>query len=1083
MMKKILLLSWFFLGFSVQSQFFNKKKIKYYITNPQIISENKLPAHAHFLPKEKLILDGFWHFKWALNPQKRPFYFFKNAYNVATWDTIKVPANWELQGYGTPIYVNHQYEFADFKAPVSEEIKFMESIYPKNPGKVPFDYNPVGSYKRTFHLPKNWKSKQVFLHIGAMKSGGFIWINGKYVGYSQGSKLPAEFDITPFLKVGKNTIALQIFRWTDGSYLECQDFWRMSGIERSVYLYAQPKIRIQDFQVKSILDKSYTNGKFALQVFLKNHTNKSKKITFSYEILDENKKIIAQNSQKTTLKKQEKQKINFQKTILKVKKWHAEQPHLYTLHLQTLDKKGNILEKIHLKIGFRIVEIKNGILKLNGQHITLKGVNTQEHHPKTGHVVSLKQIKKDILLWKKNNINAVRLSHYPQQSQFYDLCDRYGIYVVDEANIESHGMYYGKHTLAKKKNWQKAHVDRMIRMVHRDKNHPSVIIWSMGNEAGAGENFYAGYDSIKKIDFSKRPVQYERSYKPEKPYPAAHFDMRKYTDMIVPQYPSPAHFEYIGKHKTNKPFIPSEYAHAMGNSTGNFQEYWDLINQYENLQGGFLWDWVDQSIWKTNEKEQKYYAYGGDFGKGMPTDNSFLNNGIVFPDRTPQPALKQVKKSLESIKFTRHANRKNQVFILIENLYDFTNLSHFYFIAKIKHNGKIIKKMRFENINALPHTSFLLPIFAKEFEKPVNSDIFLELSAHIKKNSALLKKDFQVAKEQFIFKGIKKKQVKEKQKIIPIAFKKNTGKIFIKSAVCELIFDKKQGRFISYKYKGKEFFKNKKGPKPNFWRAPTDNDLGNGMHRYNLEWKRASLFSEVVKMKIKKQNANTLKMKILYALSGVKTTFESIYTIKGNGKMHIENTLYKTSYKADIPRIGMRMQLLKKYHKITYFGRGPEENYADRKNANFVDLYESFVKNQYVPYIRPQENGYKTDIRWAAFSDAKKDGLLFISGKKYFSMSALHMEQEDFDVVADLNYEGKKGFKKPNYSKHTKDIFEKDLIELNIDLGQRGLGGDDSWGAKPLKKYRFFGNKIHTYDFYCVPFEKNDDKKFTDFPK
>ena len=621
---------------------------KHYIENEQVIEENKLAAHASFSsystikervegnPKFHQSLNGTWKFKWVRNPKERPTSFFDTKFDASGWDDIKVPSNWEVEGFGIPIYVNHQYEFADYKAPVADDMELVEKYYPKNPGDVPDNYNPVGSYIREFDLESDWKDKEIFLHIGAMKSGGFVWINGKYIGYSQGSKLPAEFDITKALKVGKNIIALQIFRWTDGSYLECQDFWRISGIERDVFIYGQPKIRIQDFQVTATLDDAYKNGEFSIAITLENHLNNNKDNTVSYQLLNADNNSVASDSKIVSCEKSNKNSVDFKARIPNVKQWTAEHPNLYTLILELKDHSGNLLETTSTKIGFRSVEIKNGLLLVNGQRITLKGVNTQEADPETGHVMSEELLMKDIRLWKENNINAVRVSHYPRGRQFYELCDIYGLYVVDEANIESHGMYYGKHSLAKKPNWEKAHTDRMVRMVKRDRNHPSVIIWSMGNEGGNGVNFYKGYDAIKENDVSKRPVQYERTYKESD---GSLYDMDSNTDIIVPQYPSPARFEEIGKSKTDRPFIPSEYAHAMGNSTGNFQDYWDIIEQYDNLQGGFIWDWVDQSIWKTAENGERYYAYGGDYGVDMPSDNSFLNNGIVFPDRTPQPAL------------------------------------------------------------------------------------------------------------------------------------------------------------------------------------------------------------------------------------------------------------------------------------------------------------------------------------------------------------------------------------------------------------------------------------------------------------
>ena len=642
--------------------------IWHYIENEAVISENKESAHAtftsysnkanaaHDTPQYKLSLDGLWKFNWVRAPQDRPITFIDPDISVDDWDDIKVPSNWEVEGYGVPIYVNHQYEFADYKAPVSDDIEFVDRIYPVHPGKVPHDYNPVGSYRRDFDLDEGWDGKEIFLHIGAMKSGGFVWMNGQYVGYSQGSKLPAEFDITSFVKPGKNTIALQIFRWTDGSYLECQDFWRISGIERSVFIYAQPKVRIKDFEVVSVLDGAYKDGELKVIVELENYNPAFRQIQIGCYLYDADSTIVYftapsvyygakpkaykdtvdnANSGRLIVPANDTASYVFTATIKNVRPWSAENPNLYTLTLYTLDGATQAEEIVKAKIGFRTVEIKNGLLLLNGQRITLKGVNVHEHNPETGHVMTEALLMKDIQLWKENNINAVRLSHYPQSERFYELCDKYGIYVVDEANIESHGMYYGKHSLAKKANWEHAHVDRMLRMVARDKNHPSVIIWSMGNEAGNGVNFYAGYKAIKAADKSKRPVQYERTYKE---HDGSIFDMDWNTDILVPQYPSPARFEQVGKVKTDRPYIPSEYAHSMGNSTGNFQDYWDIIEKYDNLQGGFIWDWVDQALWKTDENGRRYYAYGGDYGENMPTDNTFLNNGIVFPDRTPQPA-------------------------------------------------------------------------------------------------------------------------------------------------------------------------------------------------------------------------------------------------------------------------------------------------------------------------------------------------------------------------------------------------------------------------------------------------------------
>tara|TARA_B110000208_G_scaffold148628_1_gene179342 strand:+ start:1509 stop:4850 length:3342 start_codon:yes stop_codon:yes gene_type:complete len=1084
-----------------------EKNISHYIENEAVISENKLDAHASFTsygPEEDAInfdtkntkfhnnLDGQWKFKWVRSPKERSTTFMNPAENLAAWGNIKVPSNWEVEGFGVPIYVNHQYEFADYKTPIVKDIEFVDGIYPKNPGDVPNDYNPVGSYRRDFNIAFDWDGKEIFVHVGAMKSGGFVWLNGKYVGYSQGSKLPTEFNITQFAKTGKNTIAIQIFRWTDGSYLECQDFWRISGIERSVYLYAQPKLRIKDFEVVSNLDGAYKNGLLDVDVLIKNHLSKSKKSQLTFKLYDANNQLLVSKSSKLTVLESNEKTFSFQATVKNVKQWSAEHPNLYRLVLELKDKKGKILESTVAKIGFRSVEIKNGLLLVNGQRITLKGVNAQEADPETGHIMSEEMMLKDIRLWKENNINAVRLSHYPRGRRFYELCNMYGIYIVDEANIESHGMYYGEHSLAKKESWEKAHVDRMLRLVERDKNHPAVIIWSMGNEAGNGINFYAGYKAIKANDKSKRPVQYERPYKDED---GSLYDMDWNTDIIVPQYPSPTVFEEIGKSKTDRPFIPSEYAHAMGNSTGNFQDYWDIIEQYDNLQGGFIWDWVDQSIWKTAENGERYYAYGGDYGKDMPSDGTFLNNGIVFPDRTPQPALYEVKKAHEFINFKEKGiNSNDELRILVENLYDFTNLNMFDITAKIKADGKVLKTIPLETISVETHTGKLIRISLEDITYKTNTEYFVEISATTKNAWGILPAGFEVAHEQIRLDAKYQKERVSVDNGIALSIHKEGLNTTVSNADVELVFNEKEGRLISYKFKNNELLKDGKGPKPNFWRAVTDNDFGNRMQVRNFEWKKASLFSEVTEVVSNQLSTNEVELRVTYKLPGVDTHFKSVYTINGKGAVRIENTLGVTEYKADIPRIGMRMQLPKQYNTMTYFGRGPWENYQDRKHSAFVDVYKSSVSDQYVPYIRPSENGYKTEVRWVSLVNEEGNGLLVVAEdfKNGVGIGALHMLNEDFDTTAGLDYGASKsvdekyqidGIPKVNKAKHTTDIKEKDLVQLNIDLVQRGVGGDDSWFSKPQKKYLVDGAIEHTYTFYLIPVEQGSKELFLKLSK
>ncbi len=1053
-----------------------------YIENEQMIEENRAPAHASFTsydsdislknkqPNFLLSLDGKWKFNWVRFPDKRPVDFYKLDFDVSKWDDIAVPSNWELQGYGVPIYVNHPYAFSDIRNKVSEEMEFIDGV-PKNPGKVPHDYNPVGSYRRDFILPENWTDKEIFLHIGTMRSAGFVWINGQYVGYSQDSKLPAEFNVSKFLTAGKNTVALQIFRWSDGSYLECQDFWRLSGIERSVRLYAQPKTRIKDIDLVTKLDNSYENGILDAIVTLENHFAKKQNYQLSYQ-LTKHDKTISSGEQLCKIAANSSQDFTFKESIQNVASWNAETPNLYQLIIRIKDEKGRLIETTKQDIGFRSVEIKNGLLLVNGQRITLKGVNTHETHPKTGQTVTDEVFLNDIRLWKENNINAVRLAHYPRGASFYELCDKHGIYVVDEANIESHGMYYGKHTLGKKESWKKAHLARMTRMVQRDKNHPSVIIWSMGNEAGNGVNFFAGYDAIKALDRSKRPVQYERTYRDGD---ATYFNMEDNTDIIVPQYPQPSTFEQVGKNITDRPFIPSEYAHAMGNSTGNFQDYWDIIEKYDNLQGGFIWDWVDQSIWKTNDKGEKFYAYGGDFGENMPSDNSFLNNGIVFPDRSPQPALYEVKKAHEFINFKSIGHNYNEdLRVLVENIYDFVNLNRFNISAQLKADGKVLKTFSVPTTEVAAHSSKVIYLPLKDFKFEYNTEYFIHLSATLKDDWGLLPKGYEVAREQIKINKAYQTKTTSTESGPALQLNESADKADISNDIFQLVFDKKSGRIETFTYKNEALILTGKGPHPNFWRAPTDNDLGNHMHKKNIKWKEAALELEVKSIAIKQVTNNKIDIKVAYWLPKVETLFSTQYSISGNGVIYIQNSLQPTKYESDIPRIGMRMQLPKHFDQVNYYGRGPWENYVDRHASAFVDLYQSSVAEQYVPYVRPQENGYKTDLRWFALSNKNKSGILVAtdSYKNNLSMSALHMENELFDVTAGSIYDQKEAPENNdiNYSKHTIDIKEQDLVQLNIDHFQRGVGGDDSWWALPQEKYMLRGDEMISFGFYLIPF-------------
>ena len=625
--------------------------------NLSMFDQNKEKPHATLMPfkdeqaaltKKRTAsvyyksLSGTWKFNWVRKPAERPADFYREDFDVSKWDDIPVPSNWEVQGYGIPIYVNHQYEFADYKAPVSPEMEFVEKIYPKEPGKVPTDYNPVGSYRRSFTVPDSWKGRRIFLQFGAVKSAMYVWVNGQKVGYSQGSKTPAEWDITEYLKEGSNTLAVEVYRWSDGSYLECQDFWRISGIERDVFLYSTPNVRIRDFFVKTNLDAQYKNSQLSVEVDLQNHFEKlrSGQYELTMKLLDDEERPVVTESKVAKINRKAELRMVFDHLIENPRKWTAETPNLYTLLFILKDSEGNTAEVITSKIGFRKVEIKDAVFYVNGVAVLIKGVNRHEHDQYTGHVISEEAMIKEISLMKQFNINAVRTSHYPHDERFYELCDKYGLYVTDEANIESHGMYYGKYSLAKNPAWTAAHVDRNMRMVERDKNHPCVIVWSMGNEAGDGEVFTEVYSQIKQRDPS-RPIHYERAI------------MGDNTDIYCPQYPGVKYLEKWASEKQTKPMIISEYSHAMGNSNGNLVDLWEVIYKEENtqLQGGYIWDWIDQALVKKDDAGNEFWAYGGDYGEGMPSDDNFLCNGIISADYTPHPAMWEVKYAYQHIWF------------------------------------------------------------------------------------------------------------------------------------------------------------------------------------------------------------------------------------------------------------------------------------------------------------------------------------------------------------------------------------------------------------------------------------------------
>ncbi len=1033
--------------------------------NHQVFAINKQTPHVSAFPfssvEQALInnketnenflnLNGLWKFNWQKSPTDKPAGFELNSYDDSQWSTIPVPGNWEVEGFGYPIYLDERFPFT--------------TTWPD----VPKDYNPIGSYRKGFVLPKSWQNKQVFLHIGAAKSSLDVWLNGQKVGFSQGAKTPAEFDITEYLQQD-NLLALQIRRWTDASYLESQDMLRISGIERDVYLYATAKQHIFDFHAKAKLDDSYTQGELALDILIKNYQQTtshqaSSPVKLSYQLLDisSNKVVLTQQRSLDFINKNQLS-LQFIGKVKNPKLWTAETPNLYRLLVSLSDQQGKVFETVRNDIGFRRIEIKNSQLTINGKAITIRGVDRHETDPLHGHVVSKKSMEQDIKLMKKFNINAVRSSHYPNDPYWYQLTDKYGLYVIDEANIESHPLAINKKTqLGNEMSWLPAHLDRTKRMFERDKNHPSIIIWSLGNEAGEGKIFEATYQWLKQRDPS-RPVQYE---------PAGE---DHYTDIFAPMYPSIERLinyaeakEEKGKEK--RPAIMIEYAHAMGNSVGNLQDYWDVIEKYDVLQGGFIWDWVDQSLEYTNEQGVKYWAYGKDFHPDLPSDGNFLNNGLMNPNREPHPHAFEVKKVYQPIRFT--AVDLTQGLFTIENRHDFINLNGFNLHWQIEADGQTIAQgqQAFELIHAGENKTvkLLLP----PLPKADNKEYFITLTAKVAQGQPLLESGHELAFEQFKLQvklPVKLKlSAKHMPKSIPLQQTENKNSFIFDNKITTLRFNKQTGWLSQYSYQGNELLL---APlKANFWRAPTDNDLGNGMQNWAAIW-QTTADNLVLKSLISSNNAQGFELSAKYQSDDFKGHYQVTYQINHTGEIDVNSQLIidKGQTLANIPRFGMQLTMPGDYQSMTWFGRGPFENYEDRKTAAKISLYQAKVKEQISHYSRPQENANKTDVRWLALTNKQGLGLLAI-GDKPLSASAWPYRQQDIDFVAGVDGSESASGLVPVTSKHGAELKMRELITVNIDDKQMGVGGDTSWGRLVHDAYTIKAVS-QQYRFTLMPFK------------
>lgn len=957
-----------------------------------------------------LSLNGTWKFNWVNDASSRPTDFWKKDFNDKGWDNIQVPGVWELNGYGNPIYVNNQYPW--------------RNTFESKPPIVPTEDNNVGTYRREIKVPADWKGKEIFAHFGSVTSNMYLWVNGKYVGYSEDSKLEAEFNLTPYLIPGKeNLICFQVFRWCDGSYLEDQDFFRYSGVGRDCYLYARDKKRIADIRVTPDLENNYTDG--VLNIDLTLTGNAPVELTLS----DANgNKVASATATKSG------------KTVMNVKnpeKWSAESPYLYTL---TASMKGNN-EVIPVNVGFRKIELTDGQILVNGKPVLFKGANRHELDPDGGYVVSPERMLQDVQLMKKLNINAVRTCHYPDDKLWYDLCDKYGLYVVAEANIESHGMGYGDKTLAKEPKYAKAHMERNERNVQRNFNHPSIIFWSLGNEAGYGPNFEAAYNWVKTEDPS-RAVQYEQS------------GMHKLTDIFCPMY-----YGYEGMKKyaeekpANKPLIQCEYAHAMGNSIGGFKEYWDLIRKYPNLQGGFIWDFVDQAVRTKGKDGVEIYAYGGDFNRYDPSDGNFCVNGIVSPDRVPNPHADEITYYYQNIWTTPTNLSAGKMKVYNENF--FKDLSNVTLDWVLLNNGVPVRDGRICKINIAPGATTEVTIPYGEIND--KGEWTLNVYYNLKDAEGLLPAGHTIAKEQFILNNVNVANMDistpsepNVATAEPKIVDNHSFFMIVKGQNFNIEFDRNTGYMSKYEVKGTEMLTDGGHLTPNFWRAPTDNDYGANLQHKYAAWKKPTIKLESLKSEM---NNGLAVVTAEYSMPEVKSSLKLTYEINGEGTVKVTEALTadKNTEVSGMFRFGMQMQMPESFSSIEYYGRGPIENYSDRNHSTLLGIYNQKVADQFYPYIRPQETGTKTDIRyWKQLNNAG-NGLEFMA-ENPFSASALNYSIESLDG----------GEWKQNT--HSPEVQKVDYTNVLIDKAQLGLGCVNSWGAMPLKEYQLpYGDYSFTF--------------------
>lgn len=1039
--------------------------------DPQIVSLNRLPAHATLYPFPDAqgalaggkaespwihSLNGTWKFHLAKNLTEAPDGFYRGGKSLQGWRDIKVPSNWELQGFGVPIYTNSKYPFS-----------------PVRPPFAPVADNPIGSYFRTFTVPSEWQGRQVTLHFGGVTSSFFVWINGRQVGYSEDMALPAEFDITPFIRAGENTLAVQVMRWPDASYLEDQDHWRLSGIHRDVYLVVRPQVQLYDFFARPALDDAFTNGTLEIRPEIQNYSGAQiDGWRVEAQLYDAGLRPVLTAPVSVDVRRIVRQSYPIHGTVPfalltlrvpNVRKWSNEDPYLYRLVLTLKDGSGATIEAVGANAGFREVRVEGGRLLVNGRPVLLRGVNRHDHDQHEGKVVSVEVMKRDLEVMQKHNINAVRTAHYPNAPEFYELCDRYGMYVMDEANLETHAL---GGWFSNQQSWAHAFQERGLRMVERDKNHPSVIIWSLGNESGTGPNHAAMAGWIRDFD-PTRPIHYAGAAGGRGDRVLDY----EYADFVSRMYPSLEGAAQLSTQQgETRPFVMIEYAHSMGNSTGNLQEYWDLVHRYPRFIGGYIWDWKDQGIVKKTAGGEWFWGYGGDWGPpDVPSDANFMINGIVWPDQTPKPALIEVKKVYRYVFIEPEDLSDGR--IRVRNGYSFTDLSAFRLDWTILADGMRVDSGSVTDLSGAPGEMVSVRLGYRLPEARPGIEYFLDLSLKYREANRLLPAGHEAVSDQFVL-PVRRETVPIDTASLPrLTLRQTAAAASITGSGFTARFDLRAGTLASLRFGRTELIR--KAPELNLWRAATDNDWGNSLPRRAAVWKNIGPRTKLTGAKVVRLSPQAVRLQFDFTVAdsagAQAASCTTVYTVLGSGDIIVENEFRKSAPGLpELPRFGMNLELPCAFDRIDWFGRGPFENYWDRNTAAHVGRYGGSVADQYVAYVRPQENGNKTDVRWVALTSSEGVGLLAV-GMPHLSISAHHNTIEDFDHP-------QAGYVQRHeaVNRHVNDVKPRDLVSLNLDYRQMGVGGNNSWGAQTLDKYRLL-EQSYRYSFRLRPFRGSAD--------